>query len=218
MGHARAASCCTTVTSCSSCSSCECDDACLAATFSCFDKCIRIVEPALAVLATVLVLVDAGVFFQHVMPRASGPKLLLALTRASCSAPPWLTARAAALPCDHAQVLEQKGTHTAVLHACIALWLLFNVLWNQAYCTLTRPGSTLEADAHVRTLEPTGREQRSGCQDFPHAVRFTTWGVGRVSACAAQELQAAMTHEWRWCTKCKRGKPPLSHHCSVCQK
>jgi hypothetical protein len=31
-----------------------------------------------------------------------------------------------------------------------------------------------------------------------------------------QTLHHAATQEWRWCHKCKRGKPPLSHHCSIC--
>lgn len=34
----------------------------------------------------------------------------------------------------------------------------------------------------------------------------------------AQALQLAMTYDWRWCRKCNRGKPPLSHHCSICNK
>mmetsp|Transcript_7409 Transcript_7409/g.12778 ORF Transcript_7409/g.12778 Transcript_7409/m.12778 type:complete len:307 (-) Transcript_7409:672-1592(-) len=33
-----------------------------------------------------------------------------------------------------------------------------------------------------------------------------------------QVLQEAATLEWRWCYKCNRGKPPLSHHCSLCGK
>ena len=28
----------------------------------------------------------------------------------------------------------------------------------------------------------------------------------------------AMAPHWRWCTTCDRPKPPLSHHCSICNK
>lgn len=33
-----------------------------------------------------------------------------------------------------------------------------------------------------------------------------------------QALSHAMGHDWRWCSKCNRAKPPLCHHCSVCKK
>lgn len=33
-----------------------------------------------------------------------------------------------------------------------------------------------------------------------------------------QELRMAMDPHWRWCSACDRPKPPLAHHCSICDK
>ncbi len=44
-------------------------------------------------------------------------------------------------------------------------------------------------------------------------------GLGRSSSDRLpQALSHAMGHDWRWCSKCNRAKPPLCHHCSVCRK
>ncbi|PNH06833.1 putative ZDHHC-type palmitoyltransferase 4 [Tetrabaena socialis] len=78
------------------------------------------------------------------------------------------------------QMIFHSGRMVAGAHSCLALWLLFNVFWNQAHCTLTSPGNTLEVHE--------------------------------------QALQLAMNFDWRWCRKCNRPKPPLSHHCSICRR
>lgn len=35
---------------------------------------------------------------------------------------------------------------------------------------------------------------------------------------SAETLRDAMGWNWRWCRKCNAPKPPLAHHCSVCQR
>lgn len=40
------------------------------------------------------------------------------------------------------------------------------------------------------------------------------------STCILQDMTLAACAnraEWRWCHKCDRPKPPLSHHCSICE-
>lgn len=78
------------------------------------------------------------------------------------------------------EIATFQGLGAAAVHTAIALWLLFNVLFNHAMCIVTSPGTTLEV--------------------------------------AEQDLNGAMTFDWRWCRKCNRGKPPLTHHCSICKK
>ncbi|MEW5301861.1 MAG: hypothetical protein WDW36_004691 [Sanguina aurantia] len=52
---------------------------------------------------------------------------------------------------------------------------------------------------------------------YNHAMCVST-SPGSTLEVDAQALSVAMTWQWRWCKRCKRPKPPLSHHCSVCKK
>ncbi|KAL6759783.1 DHHC palmitoyltransferase-domain-containing protein [Haematococcus lacustris] len=110
------------------------------------DVAVKWLEPAYVLLAAVLVLADAYVFFTTVL----------------------------------VQVLERQGSLHAVLHACLACWLLFNVVLNHVLCVFTPPGYTTDAPA--------------------------------------EELHALLMPEWRWCRQCALPKPPLAHHCSICNK
>ena len=48
-------------------------------------------------------------------------------------------------------------------------------------------------------------------------------GPGSTAECNRQDLMAAhdadeCSGQWRWCKKCDLPKPPLSHHCSICNR
>jgi hypothetical protein len=48
------------------------------------------------------------------------------------------------------QILRVSGSFFTCLHVVWALWLLGNVWWNEALCSMSSPGSTLEVREEVR--------------------------------------------------------------------
>eukprot|EP00899_Mesostigma_viride_P015302 jgi/Mesvir1/23773/Mv10598-RA.1 len=69
-----------------------------------------------------------------------------------------------------------------------ACWMLLNVTLNYVLCIVTRPG----ASPDIKDMGPNAAAMLQGC---------TT----------------TMKKSGRWCKKCKKPKPPLSHHCSICR-
>ncbi len=41
---------------------------------------------------------------------------------------------------------------TVAMHLAIAMWLLFNVMFNHAMCAFTSPGTTLDVDPQVSVI------------------------------------------------------------------
>eukprot|EP00899_Mesostigma_viride_P015301 jgi/Mesvir1/23772/Mv10598-RA.2 len=70
-----------------------------------------------------------------------------------------------------------------------ACWMLLNVTLNYVLCIVTRPG----ASPDIKDMGPNAAAMLQGC---------TT----------------TMKKSGRWCKKCKKPKPPLSHHCSICRQ
>mmetsp|Transcript_47955 Transcript_47955/g.116783 ORF Transcript_47955/g.116783 Transcript_47955/m.116783 type:complete len:321 (-) Transcript_47955:177-1139(-) len=84
--------------------------------------------------------------------------------------------------------LAEKDTVGYYFHVTIAVWLTYNVAWNYLKTVLTPPGQPPE-----------------------------DWGQdieGQGGELAGRHPDGSK----RWCKKCKRPKPPRTHHCSVCRK
>ncbi|GFR40850.1 hypothetical protein Agub_g1500 [Astrephomene gubernaculifera] len=92
-------------------------ESCMSSCMDRVDRCIKYIEPFLAVAAVGLVLLDVYSFFSFIVSR----------------------------------IVSRSGSAAAALHTLWALWLLFNVIWNQAHCTLTSPGTTTEV--HEQALQ-----------------------------------------------------------------
>ncbi|KAJ9526624.1 hypothetical protein QJQ45_017614 [Haematococcus lacustris] len=195
------------------------------------DVAVKWLEPAYVLLAAVLVLADAYVFFTTVLVQAGAvqcsrighvqhctPANRLAAdgwcamglhgSLAACPATSAMYALVAAGGVPQ-QVLERQGSLHAVLHACLACWLLFNVVLNHVLCVFTPPGYTTDAPAEPKQQVQQQVQQQQQQQQVGGGCRcvWMQW-----------ELHALLMPEWRWCRQCALPKPPLAHHCSICNK
>eukprot|EP00249_Psilotum_nudum_P020919 c27901_g1_i3 orf=620-1624(-) len=75
-------------------------------------------------------------------------------------------------------------------HTIIAAWLIFNVFFNYFYCINTDPGSPSD------TMD-LGHDLNNGSR---HDVPMD---------------EALLV---RWCKRCQKPKPPMTHHCHICKR
>ncbi|KAJ7533071.1 hypothetical protein O6H91_13G031700 [Diphasiastrum complanatum] len=77
-----------------------------------------------------------------------------------------------------------------ILHTAVASWLTFNVFFNYYNCVCTDPGTPSNVD-----LAPDSQI------------------IGRREV--SESNFSAMI---RWCKRCQKPKPPLTHHCHICHR
>lgn len=78
-----------------------------------------------------------------------------------------------------------------IAHILISAWLIFNVFFNYFYCIKTDPGSPPDViDLEQNSLRIGSRQEALG-----------------------DEAMVA-----RWCKRCQKPKPPMTHHCHICKR
>ncbi|GAQ83591.1 DHHC-type zinc finger family protein [Klebsormidium nitens] len=85
----------------------------------------------------------------------------------------------------------------ALAHVALGLSLLFNLVFNYAYCVITPPG-------HPPSLDRTS----GSASDIE----------GQNESADSDDEGEYAPGQTRWCRRCRRAKPALTHHCHVCGK
>ncbi|KAG0589484.1 hypothetical protein KC19_1G023500 [Ceratodon purpureus] len=88
--------------------------------------------------------------------------------------------------------IHNLSSWQGMVHLSIAGWLSFNVFFNYICCIYTDPGSSSPLSDAVIEAKPVSR--------FDVDVE----GLGYSST--------------RWCKRCRKPKPPMTHHCHICKR
>ena len=147
-------------------------------------------------LACTLVIGITLACFIYVLPHVSAP---------ICSGLPHRGS--AEQTCLRLQLIQTHSWPYVLFQLCFGLFLLANLLFNYIRCCKTDPGGTevlLNGPVSALTALCNASQTCANCEVSP--------------ANLVQEYAHIARQCRRFCQTCRRPKPPLAHHCSICNR